>query len=162
MQDPNSEPVPMLRFVLAFFAMKVLAASGLAIYAIATGADESPISPTPITIAAVGAALLWFVRVVNRPMSSSEIVKFSLGNVIADVSLSVAWGLGMIWMLSEPLSWEGVDAVLGGNGNGDTARLVLATGLGIGSIQVFALSAFFAWLITRKLPRTSSPSKGFE
>lgn len=86
-------------------------------------------------------------------MTGLEIMKFSGGTTLADSVLSIAWFVGMIWMSGAPLNWKGVDIVMGGNGNSQTAKEAIAFGLGFGAIQVFGLSAAFAWLLTRKLPR---------
>lgn len=105
--------------------------------------------------------MLWYAKVVNRPMSGSEIFKFSAGNTLTEIALSLAWGIGMIWLLDLPFSWEGVGAALG-TADRQTAQLALAIGLGIGSIQVFLLSAFLAWLISRRLPRGNLHSEKFQ
>lgn len=157
MQDSDNSPTSMVRFVAAFLAVKVLAGLGAALYTYATG-TEPPITSTPITIAAVGVAMLWFSKVKNRPMSGLEIMKFSGGTTLADILLSIAWFVGMIWMVGAPLSWQGVAIVMGGNGDGQTAKEAMTIGLVVGSIQVFGLSAFFAWLMTRKLPRMDRAS----
>src|SRR5678815_3817822 len=107
MESRNFEPISVLRFVLAFLAVKLVTGSGFALYKLATD-DEPSISSTPITIAAVGIAMLWYAKAINRPMSGSEIFRFSIGNTVVDIALSVAWGIGMIWLLSVPFSWEAV------------------------------------------------------
>lgn len=152
MENPQSGAISMFRFVAAFLAVKVIAGIGLALYA-SIAETEPSISATPINIAAVGLALLWYSKVANRPMSGPEILRFSIGNTLADILMSGAWFIAMMWMLDAPLSWEGVHIALGGKGDRESAQVALTIGLLVGSIQVFALSALFAWLTTRKLPR---------
>lgn len=161
MTDSDDGPTSVVRFVAAFFAVKVLAGLGLALYAYATE-TEPPITSVPVTIAAIGVAMLWYSKVKNRPMSGSEIMTFSSGTTLADILLSIGWFMGMIWIVGAPLSWEGVAIVMGGNADGQTAKVAMTIGLVVGSIQVFALSAFFAWLVTRKLPKGNSPTAEFE
>ena len=154
MENPHPGAISMFRFVAAFLAVKVIAGIGLALYAHIAETEPS-ISHVPITIAAVGAALLWYSKVAGRPMSGPEILKFSIGNTLADILMSAAWLFVMMWVASAPLSWEGVAIALGGKVDAKSAQLALTIGLLVGSFQVFALSAFFAWLTTRKLPRTA-------
>lgn len=152
--EDSSRRESMFRFVAAFVAVKVIAGIGLAFYA-HVKATEPSISAAPINIAAIGVALLWYSKVANRPISVPEALAFSLGNTLVDIGMSAAWILVMVWAVSAPFSWAGVDIALGGKGDGRSAQFALLVGLVLGSLQVFALSAFFAWLITRKLPRTA-------
>lgn len=144
----------MFRYVAAFIAVKIIAGTGFALYAHFTKTEPS-ISAVPVTVAAVGVALLWYARVANRPMSGSEILRFSIGNTLGDALLSAGWICAMMWVASVPMNWEGIDIALGGKGDGNSAQLALTIGIVVGSLQVFALSAFFAWLTTKKLPRTA-------
>ncbi|QLC21034.1 hypothetical protein HFP51_01830 [Parasphingopyxis sp. CP4] len=152
MESHSVEPVSMLRFVLVYLVVKLVAAGGLTLYFLTTG-TELFTSTIGITIAAVGLAMWWYVKAVNRPMLGSEILKFSLGTALTDVLLSVLWGIGSIWLLDLTFTWEGVGAVLGEGLDVDTTKLLVVSGLVIGSIQVFAISALFAWLISKNLPK---------
>ena len=57
-QDP-AETVSMLRFILAYFAVKLAAAGALTFYALNVD-GEPPVSSTVIMIVAIGIAVFWF------------------------------------------------------------------------------------------------------
>jgi hypothetical protein len=147
----------MILFVAVFFVVKIITALGISLYAYVTE-SEPPVIATPVTIAAIGLALVRFSKVVNRPMTGKETFAFATGNTLADICLSAAWLLAMMWLSSIPMSWESVAIILGGNRGVESAQTGLIIGLVIGSFQILALSAFFAWLITKKLPKSDPQS----
>jgi len=151
----NSQRVSVFRFVMAALAVKILIAAGFGIYAYLTE-NEPPSISTSITIVAVGVALFWYSKVINRPMQRKEIILFASGVAVSDVFLSFAWLIGVIWISGQPLSLEGADAALF-EGTGSLLQSDVLAGMlfvmVFATIMTFVLSAFFAWLMTRKLPK---------
>ena len=158
MEDRRANSISVTRFVVAFMIVKLAIGACFALYFFATNKDPE-VSSAPINILAVGVAMHWYTKLANRPMSSAEIIKFSGGNVVADIVLSAVWGVSMIWLLGLPFNWNGVGAVLGG-ADSHNVKLALVIGLAIGSVQVFLLSALLAWSFSRKLPRGKLPEAG--
>lgn len=152
MEHEPFEPVPMLRYVLAFFAVKLAAAGGLLLYALNVEADP-PVSSIVILVIAVSVPILWFAKAVNRPMLGSERVWFSIGNTVAELAFAIAWGLSMIWLTGAPFSWEGLSQVVGSGGDPEAAKLGLVIGMTVGLLPVPIFSAFFGWLMTKNLPK---------
>lgn len=126
----------------------------MVIYTLATD-KEAPISSTPILVLAVGIAVYWFTKIYKRKMNRTEILRFSVGNVLADLVFSVIWTIGMLWLLGVPFNWEGLSTVFGGDGSAEAAKVGVLVGLLVGLPQVLVVSGLFGWLITRKLPEKS-------
>lgn len=89
-------------------------------------------------------------------MQRKEIILFASGVAVSDVFLSFAWLIGVIWISGQPLSLEGADAALF-EGTGSLLQSDVLAGMlfvmVFATIMTFVLSAFFAWLMTRKLPK---------
>ena len=152
MDNPDFEPVSVLRFVLAFVGVKLAAGVGLVIYIFTQLRPTPPIFSLLVSVAAVGLAMAWYAREVNRPMSGSELLKFSIGTALADIVLSNPLLIAMLLLGSGvPFSQGWVRDVLGEDPLSALTDLIIH--LGPGWINVFSLSAFLAWLISRKLPR---------
>ncbi|WP_150125030.1 hypothetical protein [Tsuneonella mangrovi] len=160
MTTDRPKSVSMLRFNFAFWLVEITAAGAAGLYTLKTG-NEPPITSTPIMIIAIGLALLWYGKAVNRPMTGLEISKFSIGNMVADLINGVAWMIAMILVLDVPFSWEGVSIALGGEVSGHSAKIAVLIGLIVGEGGVAITSAFFAWLISRKLPKPISAAEKF-
>lgn len=162
MEEESVEPVSMFRFVVVFIVVKI-ALSGAWWAYVYFVENRPPISSTvssiAILLAAIVAAVLWFAKTNNRPMLRTEIIRFSLGNFLADLALSFAWVVGMIWLMGAPASWEGVSMVIGGDGDPNLAKFALVVGLTAGLVQVVALSALFGQFITKNLPDKAFSSK---
>ena len=156
MENSGSKSVSMIRFVLAFLAVKVVAMAGSMLYSLATDATIS-VPATVVTIVAASIAMAWYAKAENRPMSPSEIFRFSAGNTLCDVGLSVVWGIWTLWIFGLPFSWEGLGALLGLNAH--DAQNVFAAGLVMGGVAVFAISAVLAWSMSRKLPKRAEPGR---
>lgn len=146
----------MTRYVLAFLAFKLAFVIGLgAIFSWIDG--EVPNLSTPAGIVCVALSISWYARRENRPLSARQILFYSIGTVLAELFLSVTLAVTMLWIASAPLSWEGLDAAtFGGGGNIETTKKAVLIGVIVGSIQTFALSMAFAWLFTRKLPKSKT------
>jgi len=145
---------PMWPYVLVGALVKCAALALLYLYA-TLASEEPPNVSTPITILAVGAAMAWYARNVNRPMSGRELVFFASGTAAVDLFLSaLVLVLPILWA-GENISMRTIDLVLGGDGSRlTTADLPWLTGVFIFTVlMVFALSLGLAWLLTRKLPR---------
>ena len=152
--------VSVTRFVLAGLIVKVLLMVGVGVYV--AYAEVEPIDfSTPANILAIGAGMLWYCKAVNRPMQKGEILRFALGSIIADLALSVCWFLFVTWLSDQPLSLQGVDAaVFDGSGillnQDDLIGLLIVISFAL--LMTFFMAAFFAWLMTRKLPREETES----
>ena len=152
--------VSVTKFVLAGLIVKVLLMVGVVVYV--AYAEVEPIDfSTPANILAIGAGMLWYCKAVNRPMQKGEILRFALGTIIADLALSVSWFLLVTWLSDQPLSLQGVDAaVFDGSGillsQDDLIELLIVTSFAL--LMTFFSAAFFAWLMTRKLPREETES----
>lgn len=157
MEDHDFEPTSMLRYVAAFFAMKLAAAGALLLYALNFDGDP-PISSTVITIIAVALPIGWFAKAENRPMLGSERLWFAIGNTVAELVFTFAWGVTMFWLTDSSFSWEGVSQILGGGGDPEAAKFGLMIGLTVGLLPVPIFSAFFGWLMTKSLPKRSALS----
>lgn len=151
MKGENPNPFTTLRFVLAFLAVKVVVVSGGALYTVATG-DQPSIPATLVTLVAVGMAIFWYSKAVNRPMTGSQIFTFSVGNTLADFVLTIVWIGAWMWHLGIPFNWAGFGVALGVQLNSHDAVVAFWIGFIFGELQVFFWSALFAWLISRKLP----------
>lgn len=156
MDNNDFEPTSMLRYIAAFFAVKLAAAGALLLYAFNFDGDP-PISSTVITIIAVTLPIGWFAKSENRPMLSSERMWFAIGNTIAELVFTFAWGIAMFLITGAPFSWEGFSQILGGGGDPEAAKFGLIVGLTVGLLPVPIFSAFFGWLMTKSLPKTSAP-----
>ena len=152
MEHEAFDPVPMLKFVSAFFAVKLVAAGAILLYALNIE-SEPPISSTVITMIAVWVPILWFAKVINRPMFGSERLWFAVGNTVAELVFTIAWGLSMFWLTGASFSWEGLSQVLGVGGNPEAAKVGLVVAMTLGWIPVPIFSAFFGWLMTKNLPK---------
>ena len=143
----------MLRYVAVFFAVKLAAGAALVVYAFNFDGDP-PISSTVITILAVVLPIGWFAKAENRPMVGSERLWFAIGNTIAELVFTFAWGLGMFWLTGASFSWEGLSQILGGGSDPEAAKIGLLIGMTVGLLPVPIFSAFFGWLMTKGLPKT--------
>lgn len=141
-------------FVLVGGLVKV-ACMGVAYgYATTTGHEPRNIS-TPVTVLAVGAGLAWYSYRVDRPMQLGEMVKFAVGTALVDLALSSVILVGPIVRAGENISMRNLDLVLGGDGTGLTTADIVPLGMVFlfSMLMVFAISMFFAWITTRRLPR---------
>ena len=146
----------MTRYVLAYFACKLVFVIVLG-FASLWIEGQPPNLSTPANIVCTALSISWFIKRENQPLAVVEIFNFSIGTVLADFILSFTWVAAMMWLSSVPISWEGLDAaVFGGGGNIETTKEAVYIGGAIGSLQVFLISASFAWLLTRKLPKRQS------
>lgn len=152
MDQRTDEPISMLRYVLAYFGIRLAASGVLIAYALASESEPPDIS-TAITILAVSAPIFWFAKLVNRPMLGFEKMSFAIGNAGAELVLTIAWALVMFWLNNISIGWAGLDQILGGNGDPETAKVALVGGLTFGLLQVAFFSAFFGWLMTKNLPK---------
>ena len=161
MDNPDFEPVSVFRFVLAFVGVKLAAGAGLVIYTLTELVPTPPIFSMLATVAAVGLAMAWYAREVNRPMSGSELLKFSIGTALADIAMSNPLLIAMLLLGGGiPFSQGWVRAVLGEDPLSALTDLIIH--LGPGWIKVFSLSAFLAWLMSRRLPKRNRIGEGFE
>ncbi len=144
-----------IQFVLAGMAVKILIGAAVGVYSSYSQFDPGNIS-TPVSILAIGIGLFWYIKTVNRPMTKSEILHFAVGTAAVDLVLSMAWVILVIWISDQPLTLEGVDnAVFDGsklllNQNDQAALFSIVV---ISLLMTAFLAGFFAWLMTRKLPR---------
>lgn len=144
----------MLRYVFAFFGIKLL--MGIALAGASYYVEDIPTSlSTVATIIAASGAIWWFMSRENRRLTTPEIWVFGVGAAVADVVFSLLWLVGMMVILEQPLSWEGIAVVFGGQLDPSEMGGVLVGSFLIGSVQVLFLSAFFAWLLTKQLPEVA-------
>jgi hypothetical protein len=151
----NEKEVSVIRYVLAGAGLKLTLGLSAGLYNLLSG-REPPNFSNASTILAVCAGIAWYSRRINRPMKPIELFRFALGTMLIDIVLSGIWLLAMLFVAGAPFSVEGIDsAVFDGSGvvlnsDGQVAMILLMV---FSSLLTFALSGFFAWLLTRKLPK---------
>ena len=136
------EPISMLRYIAAYFAVKLAAVFALILY-IFNFDGELPISSMLITFIAVTLPIAWFAKSENRPMLSSERLRFAVGNTALEVALTLAWGIIGILIAGVSFSLEGLSHILGGGGEPEAAMVAIVIGLTIGLLPTPIFSAFF-------------------
>jgi hypothetical protein len=149
----------MLRYILAFFGLKVIMALALAAMSFFIEDIPNSVSTAATIIAAVG-AILWFIKREDRRLQTAEIMTFAVGAAISDLIFSVAWFVGITIAYDLPVSWAGAAEAVGGGVDASDMKTVIIFSLLIGLAQVFALSAFFAWLLTKNLTDSNDGEVG--
>ena len=154
MSHTKTATEPVWPYVLVSALVKIVAGGILVWYASRTG-DEFLSSSTPVSILAIGAGVGWYSYRVNRPMQRVELLRFASGFALVDVILSLLVLIGPILWVGESLSMRHVDLILGGDGTTLSSQdLPLLGALAIfTTIVEFGLGYFFAWIMTKKLPR---------
>ena len=145
----------MLRYIAAYFAVKLAAAGALLLYAMNFDGEPS-IPSTGITIIAVALSVGWFVKAENRPMPGIERLRFAFGNTVAELVLTFAWGSTVFWLTDASFGWEGLSQILGGDGDPEAAKVGLVIGITFGLLPTPIFSALFGWSMTKSLPKTAA------
>ena len=146
---------PIIRFVLAGLVVKFLVMLIGGIYSFYTEKELGNIA-TPVNILAMGVGLGWYAKSINMPMMRKQIFLFAAGTCIADLFISLLWLVVVIWLSNQPFSIAGIDAAIFDSSGiifnrGDQFAILFLMIFSL--LMTFVLAAFFAWLITRKLPR---------
>ena len=143
------------RYVLVVLAVKTLIGVSFGAFSYLTEYDMPNLS-SPVNIVAVGLGLLWYSKVVNEPMAISEILWFASGVALVDLALSFLWLILLTWMSGQPLTLNGAELAVFGKAGTLTNRadqIVILSLIMFSVLMTFGLAAFFAWLMTRKLPK---------
>lgn len=156
MSDTATPRVPVWPYVLVGAAVKLVCVLLGYWYVAATG-NEIPNLSTPVTILAIGTGLGWYSSRVNRSMRGSEMLLFASGTALVDLLFSVLMVVLPILWVGESLSRQNLDLASGGDGTGLTGDDIGPLGFLMLFIVVlnFGMAYFFAWLMTRKLPRAA-------
>lgn len=152
----------MFRYIAVAVAVKlltVLALMGSAYAFPDLDPDKIPDLSTPATIAAVAIAILWFAKSANRPLRKGELFTFASGVTFGEIVISVGIFALMVVEAGQPFSFAGLYAAITDGElpvDASDAALVVIFGFVIGAISTFAISVFFAWFMTKNLPKLSN------
>ena len=146
-------PVPVGRYVLTVFAamVAIILLTLTAIYAFDFTPPNSTGLVTTLVSTIIGVSL--FARRIDRPMMNQERLRFAGGVTIINAVVPALFIMISLLIAGLPLSLEGVDLAFGG-GQGILQEPSLAGLMLFVLALTFVQAYFFAWLLTRKLPRT--------
>jgi hypothetical protein len=145
--------VPVTRYVLAVAAVMVV----ILVFTLGIIYLFDPEIPsgagTIKTMVAIIAGVSWFSQKVNRPMMVGERLRFAAGVALVNVVIPAGYFLVALLLVGLPLSIEGVDQIFGGSGF--LTGGILTFFAAFAAVVSFAQAYFFAWMLTRKLPKNA-------
>jgi hypothetical protein len=137
--------------VLVAASMMTILMASLALYQLAE-VDLGSNAGTLTTLASTIVGLGWFSYKIDRPMFVRERLWFASGVMLVNAILPATFVTIAVIVTGLPLNLQSVDDLfLGGNGHLFEAGILFVMTFTL--LITFAQAYFFAWILTRKLPR---------